>query len=376
MMILEKPDPEASPSMLKAPEARFNNIDALRLILSLVVLFPHSFPLATGSEDHEPLIWFSKGQINLGGLAVDWFFVLSGFLISQSWERSRTVWSFLKKRVYRIYPGYIVAAAVCIWVIVPLAGPEGFRVYSGRTVLENSWQVLLLRGFTTPDAFLNNPAPRAVNGSLWTITYEFWCYLGVVLLGLSTLLRRRGLVLGLFGASVVISFVFEFFHLTPGGKLLGLIFGYPPFWARLLPYYLAGVVAYQFREYFRPDRRLAALALLGLALGALTPHGVLFTLPTLGTYLVLYLAFTNDWKWHNAAGRGDFSYGIYLYAFPIQQLIMFRLGRTVDPLVLFALAFVPTVLAGVLSWHLVERRFLKKSHAITVKPSHPAPVQA
>ena len=93
-------------------------------------------------------------------------------------------------------------------------------------------------------------------------------------------------------------------------------------------------------------------------------HGVLFALPTLGTYLLLYLAFTTDWRWTGAAKYGDFSYGIYLYAFPIQQLIMRALGHPVHPWTLFAFALVPTLLAGVASWYLVERHFLRHAPAL------------
>jgi peptidoglycan/LPS O-acetylase OafA/YrhL len=359
--------------MLKAPESRSNNIDALRLILSLLVLFSHSFPLATGSEANEPLSRFSSGQITLGVLAVDWFFVLSGYLIAQSWERSKTAGSFLKKRVYRIYPGYLVAVSVCVWVVAPLASPEGWQVFSWRAVADNVWRFLLLRGFTTPDAFLTNPFPKAINGSLWSITYEFWCYIGVAFLGLTALLRRRRVVLAVFLAAVVNSFLFQRFRLNPGGNILGVIFGVPSLWARLLPLYLAGVVAYLYREWFTPHRGRALLALAGLAVGALTPpYGILLTLPTLGTYLLLYLAFTSDWRWRDAARYGDFSYGIYLYAFPIQQLIIYSMNRYTSPFTLFALAFPPTVLAGVASWYLVERRFLRKAHMAPSKAERPA----
>ncbi len=352
--------------MLKSPESRFNNIDALRLILALLVLFSHSFPLGSGSEEFEPLIWLSGGQSTLGGLSVAWFFVLSGYLISQSWERSSTVWSFLKKRVARIYPGFIVAAAVCIWVIVPMSSPEGSRAYSWRVLADNIRPILLLKEFTNPDAFVNNPVPKVVNGSLWSISYEFKCYLGVVALGLTTLLRRRWLVLGLFLMALTLGFISGLSDLKPDWKFLKVAGNLPNF--RSVTFYLAGVVAYLFREHLRADRRLAFLALLGLVVGAVTPLGFRITLPTFGTYLLFYLAFTTDWKWHNAGKYGDFSYGIYLYAWPIQQFVMMKLGRTVNPLVLFGLAFIPTVLAGVLSWYLVERRFLRKAHQKSAAP--------
>ena len=346
------------------PDHRVNNIDALRLILAVLVLFSHSYPLGIGSEEDEPLARLSGAQLTLGTLAVDGFFILSGFLIAPSWERSRSAASFLRKRVARIYPGFLVAAAVCFWVVVPLSRPEGFRIGPFRDLLGHLGDVLRLRFPESPGTFPTNPAPGAVNGSLWSIPYEFWCYIGVMVMGAVGLLRRRGLVLGLFVAAIGVSFVVEYRDLKPGGMILGRIFGYPPFWARLLPYYLAGVVAHLYRDRFRPDRRWALVALAGVLAATQVPHGVLFALPTLGTYLLLYLAFTTDWRWPGAAKYGDFSYGIYLYAFPIQQLIMRALGHPVQPWTLFALALVPTLLAGVASWYLVERHFLRPAPAL------------
>jgi peptidoglycan/LPS O-acetylase OafA/YrhL len=346
----------------KAPEHRRNNIDALRLILALLVLFSHSYPLGLGTEDSEPLKWFSRGQMTLGTLAVDCFFILSGYLVSQSWERSRGTWSFLKKRASRIYPGYIVAVAFCVWVVVPLASPDGAAAYSWATLLENSWRMLLMRGFVAPAAFATNPARYAVNGSLWSLPFEFWCYIGVLVLGWTTLMRRGRWLLGLFAATILLHFVFEWRDWSSGAKVLGVIFGVPRIWARLLPLYLAGVVAYRYRARLALHGRGALAALLGFAVASKVPYGLVFAMPTLGAYLLLYLAFTSEWRWHNAAARGDFSYGIYLYAFPVQQLIVHTIGHKVDPYFLFALATPPTLVCGVLSWYLVERRFLRRAH--------------
>ena len=82
-----------------------NNFDFLRLALAVLVIFSHAFPLGAGSEIHEPLRVLTHGQMTLGGFAVDLFFVMSGFLIAGSAERSRNLGSFLKKRVARIYSG-------------------------------------------------------------------------------------------------------------------------------------------------------------------------------------------------------------------------------------------------------------------------------
>lgn len=361
----------------RSADHRSNNIDALRLILAILVLFSHCYPLATGHERDEPLAVFSCGQLTLGGLAVDCFFVLSGYLVTQSWRRSRSSGEYLAKRVRRIYPGYMVAVACCVWVVVPLASPAGAAVFSWEAVRDNGWRFLTLRGFRTPDAFVTNPTPLAVNGSLWSIPYEFWCYIGVIALGLSGLLCRRRAVLALLVAAVAVHFVVEWRGLTPGGKFLGVIFGYPKFWARLLPCFLAGAVLHLYADRVRPDWRLAVIAAVGLAVAARLPHGLVFAVPTAAAYLLVYAAFTTDVAWHRASEWGDFSYGIYLYAFPIQQLIVSALGRPATPLELFALSLLPTLAAGVVSWHLVERWFVRpgRHRGAATAPTPAAPGQ-
>ena len=352
------------------PDHRLNNIDALRLILAVLVLFSHCYPLATGSEQDEPLFVFSRGQLTLGGLAVDCFFILSGYLIVQSWERSRSAGSYMMKRVKRIYPGYLVAVAVCVWVVVPIASPDGFAVFSWHTVLDNSWRFVTLRGFQTPDAFVTNPTPLAVNGSLWSIPFEFWCYIGVLLLGVCGLLRRRRTVLALLLVSIGVHFIVEWQELTPGGKFLGVIFGYPKTWARLLPCYLVGTVLYLYRERLQLDWRWAVVAVIGFVVAARVPHGMVFAVPTFVAYLLIFASYQSTVRWHTASKWGDFSYGIYLYAYPIQQLMMYFIGHPIAPLELFALSLPPTVLAGVASWCLVERWFLRPAAKKTVSVSH------
>lgn len=356
--------------MTKSFDSRRNNIDAIRLILALLVLFSHSFPAATNQEEDEPLILATIRQMTLGGLAVNWFFVLSGYLISQSWERSRTTWSFFIKRVARIYPGYLVAIAFCLWVVVPIGSPDGWQVFSFAAIKANIRRVMMLRGLENiPPTFVDVPMPNTVNASLWTISYEFWCYMLVLGFGALLLLRRRWLLLALLLGSVALDFLVvsrdspKLYDLSPRWRPFVVVFGQPRFWTRLLPCFLAGMVGYQFRTVLLPPRRLwATLCLVVLAISARFPDWFTVTLPLFGSYLLLYLAFTQDFRWHGAARYGDFSYGIYLYAFPIQQLIMFRIGHPVSPYLLFALALVPTVLAGVMSWHLVERRFLQRAH--------------
>ena len=96
------------------PEARAtNNLDLLRLVFASFVLLSHSFELADGSRSREPLTRLFH-TTSFGGLGVDFFFILSGFLITMSWDKNPHALSFLKKRILRIYPAYMAAFLVSV----------------------------------------------------------------------------------------------------------------------------------------------------------------------------------------------------------------------------------------------------------------------
>jgi peptidoglycan/LPS O-acetylase OafA/YrhL len=348
---------------------RSNNLDFLRCGLAVLVIYSHSYALLSGSDATEPLYQWTEGQLSWGALAVDAFFIISGYLIAQSWAQGSGLGRFLLKRVLRIYPGFAAAVALGVLVVAPLS--------SDHTLLIDGWSWLLgtlnLRGYQPEGAFAGNPLP-ALNGSLWSIAYEFWCYIGIALLGVSGLLRRRRLVLGLLCATIAISLVFVVCRVTMGGKILGVIFGYPPLWARLLPYYLAGSTFYLWRDRIRWSAGLALGAVTLLIAGTLVPPwGVTLTFPIAFTYVLLFVAFRPVPILANWAKPGDFSYGVYLYAFPVQQLLV-RWWPTLTPLTLFALATPVVFGCAFVSWEAIEKRFLTLKPAGSRQAAPPASV--
>ena len=340
-------------------DKRSNNFDFLRLALAVLVIFSHSFPLGTGTEDAEPVKRLTHGQMTGGAVAVDLFFIMSGFLITASAERSKRLLDFLKKRVRRIYPAFGALAVMTLFVFLPLSG--GRSVYSawGVRVGDFLMQTLRLREFSYIGAFPRNPYPDVINGSTWSIQYEFWCYIGVAGLTAAGLLRRRSVVLALFAGSLAVSVVWAIRGWVFGGRWLNVLFGSPQLWARLLPLYLAGVVFYLYRERIALRAWIAVMALVGGGLAAWLPFGCSALFPLAGTYLVFYLAYAPWLRMHRFGRFGDFSYGTYLYAFPVEQMIMRWFGHPVTPWVLFACATPMTLLLAVGSWYGVERRFLQ-----------------
>ena len=103
-------------------DSRENNLDFVRLSLAVLVIFSHSFPLGNRTEHLEPVVRLTHGQSTAGVIAVDAFFIISGFLITNSFLRSRSVWDYFRKRIARIYPGFLACMLVCALIVAPLAG--------------------------------------------------------------------------------------------------------------------------------------------------------------------------------------------------------------------------------------------------------------
>ncbi|RYD96627.1 MAG: acyltransferase, partial [Sphingomonadales bacterium] len=127
-----------------------NNFDFIRLMMALLVVLSHSYALALGSEAREPLSIATNGHYNSGNIGVWVFFIVSGFLIAHSWERSASLPAYLSKRVRRIYPGYLAATAVCAFVVTPTFAPPGFALDAGEIARITGANLLLANAFPLP----------------------------------------------------------------------------------------------------------------------------------------------------------------------------------------------------------------------------------
>jgi peptidoglycan/LPS O-acetylase OafA/YrhL len=338
-----------------------NNLDLIRIAMAILVVWSHSFAIYFGSENREPLTFLTLGAIRSGELGVHVFFMISGFLITQSFDRSSSLSSFFKKRIARIYPGYLVAVAICAFIIIPAYSPITYTVQS---IVKTIGLNLLLQGWFVTQPFSGG----AVNGSLWSIPFEFWCYIGVAVLGVSGLARRKELLLLAFvcilmghAAVLITGKIF-------GGGILATIFGWPNFWFRMLPCFMAGMLIYQYRDSLPRQLGLVVAGLLlvlivtRLPLEAPWRFGLAaLVYPAAFAYAVFYFAFSP--QLFNAAKYGDFSYGTYLYAFPIQQMIRTTFGAEIPFWLYVPLTICLSVSAGIASWYCVERWFLTRKSA-------------
>jgi peptidoglycan/LPS O-acetylase OafA/YrhL len=199
-----------------------NNFDAIRLAMALLVVWSHSFAIYLGTEDNEPLSLLMNRAYDSGKVAVLVFFVISGFLISHSLLNSKSVRQYFHRRVSRIYPGYIVATLLCAFVIVPAFSSRTLGDITLTEVVKALGMNLLLQGyFPASDAFNGT----SINGSLWSIPYEFWCYIGLAALGIVGLLNYRPACVTITLLVMAIRVWLDLTGRHPGGGFIGLIIG-------------------------------------------------------------------------------------------------------------------------------------------------------
>ena len=324
-----------------------NNFDFLRFLFATLVIFSHSFVLTDIGED--PLSMLTRRQANLGEVSVDSFFAISGFLITASWLRGRKVLNYLQKRVLRIYPGFLVVCLFCAFIIGPLGADSAVRYFSEFSAFGFIRHALLLDKLELPPSFQHNPIPNQVNGSLWTIKIEFECYFLVALLGIVGAFQRRivpliFLVLGsiAFGIYALQPTAFSHFPETLSQHL------------RFFNYFLAGMVFFLYRDKitYRPSLLVGAVLLLIVA-AQLNELQAFMALPLV--YLLMYAAFSSSRAISGFGRKRDLSYGLYLYAWPVQQMLAAHFQGAFAPYLLFLAAFPLTLICAWISWCFVEK---------------------
>ncbi|HKS87910.1 MAG TPA: acyltransferase [Stellaceae bacterium] len=347
---------------------RANNFDAVRLVAALSVIFSHSFLVAEGSEASEPFARLSGNQCVLGLVGVFVFFTISGYLVTESWCRHPAPLRFAARRMLRIYPALVVNAAICALFLGPLVTSLPLGAYFSspalggflRDILALSPGPLQLPGVL----FAHNSVGLLVNGSLWTLRYEVMMYAMVLLLGMARLLRPS-VAAALVPAGIVAVYFEQ--ALTPWGDLGE--------WAWLVGFFAAGMLLYLLRDRLVFDRRGALLALAGLAI--LVWRGRLIMLfPLAGAYLVIWFARRYDRRLDYARYVGDLSYGLYIYGWPAEQLVMWLSGGRAAwwQVLLGGLAIAAA--AAWLSWHAVEKWALRRGRAAARQASGRALVEA
>jgi peptidoglycan/LPS O-acetylase OafA/YrhL len=319
-------------------DPRANGLNFVRLVLAGSVIVCHAYALS-GDE----IAWAPLRRI-VADVGVDGFFAISGFLIVSSWMRTPDWRRYLRARVLRIMPAFWMCLIVTAFVIAPLAtgvlGPDNFGY-----VLRNSALLIVQHDIAgTPSGV---PYEGAWNGSLWTLACEFLCYLGVLFLGLTKLLRFRATLPVLFLIALAASYatavgVIENPVIAQGSRL-GLMF-------------MAGALVWQHQHRIPVRGGTVALAIALVAVASFLPsYQILAALPL--AYLVLVsgaLIRTEKLRLSN-----DISYGVYIYAFPLQQVLAIAGAYHLGIAAYSAMTALATVPVAAMSWFFVEKPIMR-----------------
>lgn len=335
----------------------YPGFDLLRLIAATLVIVQHAYAL-TGIWHREWMVVLTGNQLTCGAFGVAIFFVISGFLVHGSLRRDGSVLHFLAARALRILPALIAVVVLAALVLGPIASTLPMRDYFAQ---RETWQYLSnIKLFPLywelPGVFAGNPIAKSVNGSLWTLPYEVLCY-GVLLLAALLLRRRAAWAFGvLAGGSYLLWLGLEYRSASLVSSMPDLPTGLA--WKDLtyfMSLFFAGSLLSAWRDSPAFETRWAigaavlfvAAAVLGMAKPAL-PLALPLVACTLGQRMT--------WGAGLRRKLGDLSYGLYLWAFPIQQWLAdphwLNLRQPELHLVLSLLVLFPIAWA---SWHWVER---------------------
>lgn len=328
-------------------ESRHNNFGAIRLFLATRVLWFHVFLVSHGVEARFPALNELVSQGGVRNLSVHCFFMISGYLVTASYVRSRDAIDFKRKRLFRIVPPYLVAYVFSLAVAVAFGGAS-FHLDELRRVLLH---LVVLDQPLLFDAYqgLESTLP---NLPMWTIAYEFRCYLVVLVLGLSGLLERR-VVMGLFVVASTLSI------LVPADgpfQMTWLVWGAPSVTLRTLTFYLAGALFYLYRDKIVYEARFAALlAAVAVFVGWFDPALATPVTAVFGGYVLFWIALGFKSPRLAKVGRKvDLSFGMYLFAWPIQNALAWNFP-TLTPLPIFIGVLSGTTLMALACWYGVEK---------------------
>jgi peptidoglycan/LPS O-acetylase OafA/YrhL len=325
-----------------------NNFNLIRLLAALAVIWSHSYPLARGSGNHDDLHWYFGYEV--GRVAVDVFFVVSGYLITKSAARSDSWSTFFVNRVLRIYPGlWACLILTCsIYVFVNINNRDVDLLNEVAQYIGTN--ALLIRGaidFSMDGAFAGNPYGGVINGSLWTLPWELRMYALVAIIYFIAYPLRRYLIVSVL-LLVFVTQVLCHYQVLQAHPLVPLV-------SRFACTFFMGAFVAEFFPSSRPPLSfsaslLAFLVLLGF-FGVALPYVVYLAVLPMAVFGIA-LSFSSP-EFVRRIVSTDVSYGVYLYGFPIQQFVA-ALVPGISPTAMTLISAPAALVMGWISYKFVE----------------------
>lgn len=330
-----------------------NNFDLIRLGAALAVMFGHSFGVHGGNVDMEWMLQLTHRE-SFGSFAVYGFFLISGLLVSASYAANRAApLRFVSLRAMRIWPGAIVCTLFIGLVIGPLFTSVSLTHYftdpsTFRWLIHNTSLIGGVGGWL-PGVFEHNHLAMLVNPTYWTLPVELECYGIILIVGLLGFIdSRRGTVLAITVAGVLFAYFAKHppAHITLDNFfIIPIAYSFYP-----VPFFLLGMLLYPFRKLVCLHWLPAVALFVAYAMLRDTTVGAVILYPGFA-YVLLWIASIRSL--HRFKPRHDYSYGVYLYGFVVQQAVTVLLPGLSN--YLSVVVAVPiTLVVAALSWHFVE----------------------
>jgi peptidoglycan/LPS O-acetylase OafA/YrhL len=362
-----------SPSVgdiMRANEGVGPGFDTFRLGLALAIFCSHSFFVSQGDNG---FLWGTPARPLLMAM-VPMFFGLSGFLVTGSALRTASLQVFLTFRILRILPALVTEVTLSALILGPLLSSVSWHDYfTNREFVEYFGNIIGKIRFVLPGMFLDNPMPGIVNINLWTLKPEFTCYVIMAALILTGVVRKgRWVTLSVVAVligSLIVNYAHNISENSNGGNN-----PYIPYVAVL--YFMLGAAAFHLRDYVPVDRKIFVISAVDAYILMLNP-GYAFAAAIPAMYCMLYIGMQRFPR-TRLIESGDYSYGIYLYGFPIQQTLvhLFPIFREAWPM-LFLVGAPLTFAFAAVSWHFIEKptlylkRFVNRKTGAAKRPARP-----
>ncbi|MCG2617271.1 acyltransferase [Terrimonas sp. NA20] len=335
-----------------------NNFDFLRLFTAVYVVMLHSYGL-TGQLDNEPLRSWGSTTFNFSFVRLSLFFCISGYLVMQSAMRSTGLGDFAWRRLLRIQPLLIVVTLVSIFIIGPLFSSLDIATYFKQlqtwTHLRNIFPPTGIQ-YNLPGVFQANSVETSVNGSLWTLVIEERLYIACMIIFFAgSTGKRKAYIFLAIAYNLIYIINTNLWHFSDSI----IINGNAAFYS--LMFVNAGLL-FHLNIDFQSHKKIIWLPLLLLlTLAAAHFKNCFFLLIFIVPCLVMEIAFSRSFL-NRTARFGDFSYGIFLFSFPVQQSVISLTNGNITPIPLFAITILITLPLAVLSWHFLEKKMLSLKH--------------
>lgn len=340
-----------------------NSFTTVGFTMSFLIILYHCYPLYYGASSGKVDFLSSMlNGFNIGALIVPLYFIISGFLITFSIYRTKSTWKYIYKRIKKIVPSLLLCLLLCALILAPLVSELGFFDYIKSTWLYKNYivdNVLLIKNtvYAIEGVFTNNIYPAAINGSIWTLKHQFLLYIIALVVFKVGFLKKDKKFICLFGVITIfyiaseLGFMADVIQIAQNVGLkynVGVLTEFDQF-LKLTFYFFAGVFLNVYRDHIKiaPIYIAASIVafLFGIYFSKLQYVGMVVF-----PYLLISLCLLKG-----KIKVPDISYEIYVFAFPIQQLILFYFQKDIGILSYIVLSMVATFVMALLSKYFFKK---------------------